>query len=141
MPAHTVANPIYLDASLDAGSNPFRPLAWGHVGQNLRGTDQQQVTVSTPGDPAPLPSPLSTCRLLEGLQDGGGVWPPHMRSARRPPGGEFGDRIPARMPRVALSQPLPLSRDVEARITSLGPVCARSNASLPPLQCPLRVET
>ncbi len=32
------------------------------------------------------------------------------------------DRIPAYMPRVALSTPLPLSRDVEDRITSLGPV-------------------
>lgn len=36
------------------------------------------------------------------------------------------DRIPAFMPRVALSTPLPLSRDVEDRITSLGPVCLSS---------------
>lgn len=32
--------------------------------------------------------------------------------------------IPAFIPRVALSTPLPLSRDVEDRITSLGPVNA-----------------
>jgi len=32
------------------------------------------------------------------------------------------DKIPAYMPRVALSTPLPLSRDIEDRITSLGPV-------------------
>ena len=34
-----------------------------------------------------------------------------------------GSGIRAHMPHVALSTPLPLRRDVEERITSLGPVC------------------
>ncbi len=124
-----VANPVYLDASLDdAGSHPFRPLAWGHAGQGLHAGQGQHLRVSTPDEPAPVPSPLSTCRLLEGLAQSGGAWPPHARSARRrgDPGADDGG-IPARMPRVALSQPLPLARDVEERITSLGPVRTLNN--------------
>lgn len=42
--------------------------------------------------------------------------------ARSMPKRRQDDKIPAYMPRVALSTPLPLSRDIEDRITSLGPV-------------------